>query len=372
MASRTLPGLGLQGFWTLGEAWKTGGDTNWLALSVMAQIVVESATTTLPAAPANGVMYIVPQSASSNKGSVAVRDAGAWVYFVPPLGAQAWVKDAVGVDKRYRFDGTTWVAEHTPVREKLTAARTYFVRTDGNDANTGLANTAAAAFRTIQKAVDTAASLDNGNFDITITVQAGTWTDGAELKETVGGGYVIIDGGSSASCTISTTDRSCFFAPASTRASKYRLQNMRLQTSGASGYAIAAYNGPTNIEFQFITFGATAGAQIFASQQGNIQAIGNYSILGGGVAHVIASEYGVFAVKQGITITLAGTPAYTTGFVASVRTGFVSIYSVTITGAATGPRYTANNGGGIFTAGAGASFLPGSIAGTATAPGWYA
>lgn len=109
MASRTLPGLGLNGFWTLGEAWKSGGDENWLKLSVMAQLVVESATTALPASPANGVVYIAPGS-DPNAGKVAVRDAGAWVYFTAPAGTVAWVKDQAGTDKRKWFDGTAWVS----------------------------------------------------------------------------------------------------------------------------------------------------------------------------------------------------------------------------------------------------------------------
>lgn len=107
MASRTLPGLGLNGFWNLGESWKNGGDENWLKISVMAQLVVESVTAALPTSPSNGVVHIVPTSDATNKGKVAVRDNGAWVYFQPPIGAQAWVKDT---NKRMRYDSTgTWV-----------------------------------------------------------------------------------------------------------------------------------------------------------------------------------------------------------------------------------------------------------------------
>ncbi len=108
MASRVLPGLGLNGFWDQGDPWKTGGDENWLRLSVMTQLVVESATSTLPASPANGVVYIVPQTDAANKGKIAVRDSGSWVYFSPPVGSQAWVKDA---SKRFEYTIPTGWAE---------------------------------------------------------------------------------------------------------------------------------------------------------------------------------------------------------------------------------------------------------------------
>ena len=81
-------------------------------------------------------------------------------------------------------------------REILTAARTYYVRTDGNDSNDGLSDTSGGAFLTPQKAIDVAASLDTAIYDVTIKFADGTYTivNGLILKAAVGGGSIILEG----------------------------------------------------------------------------------------------------------------------------------------------------------------------------------
>ena len=69
----------------------------------------------------------------------------------------------------------------TASREKLTANRTYYVRVDGSDSNTGLADTAAGAFLTIQKAWDMVQALDASGYSIYIYVRAGTYTAGLSI-----------------------------------------------------------------------------------------------------------------------------------------------------------------------------------------------
>jgi hypothetical protein len=108
MAERSLPGLGLTGFWDLGaDEWNDGMDPNLLLLSAVTQLSVKSATTALPGSPTDGDIYIVPSGGEAN--NVAVRDDGAWVYFTPKEGWRAWVQDT---NIFVIFDGTNW----TPLR----------------------------------------------------------------------------------------------------------------------------------------------------------------------------------------------------------------------------------------------------------------
>lgn len=107
MPQRTLPGLGLTGFWDLGfDGWKNENDANLRALSALTQLRVLGRVNVagLPGSPTDGMIYIVLDGANANK--IAVRDDGAWVYLTPTAGYLAWdVAEEIFV----KFNGTAWV-----------------------------------------------------------------------------------------------------------------------------------------------------------------------------------------------------------------------------------------------------------------------
>lgn len=79
--------------------------------------------------------------------------------------------------------------------QQTTADVTYFVRTDGNDNNTGLANTVGGAFKSISKALSMIPKLVN--HIININIGTGTYNEEIGVSGLSGAGSVSINGGSS-------------------------------------------------------------------------------------------------------------------------------------------------------------------------------
>lgn len=104
MASRTLPGLGLTGYWDLGyDGWKTDNDLNLLLLSVLCQAAVKSFRASVPGSPAEGDKYILTSGANAKK--IAVYDDGSWVYITPNNGTLVFNEDD---DIYYTFNANAW------------------------------------------------------------------------------------------------------------------------------------------------------------------------------------------------------------------------------------------------------------------------
>src|ERR1019366_1497903 len=92
------------------------------------------------------------------------------------------------------YDGVHWQFGGATTRPLVLANFTYYVRTDGSDSNTGLANTSGAAFLTIQKAVTIVQGLDLNGFTVTIQVADGTYTGGVSANVPFVGGTVLLNG----------------------------------------------------------------------------------------------------------------------------------------------------------------------------------
>jgi len=255
-------------------------------------------------------------------------------------------------------------------REKLTAARTYFVRTDGNDSNTGLVNNAGGAFLTIQKAIDTAATLDLATFNVTISVADGTYTGGMVLKSLVGAGSVIITGNTTTptNCIVSVT--SGFPVNGSSVRGVYTIQGFHLKAVTA-GFSSVFTTQQTVLNLNSIRFeapnrhvSASAGSQVFINSTGaGISTAGAFNI------HIYADTQAIVQeVAQ--TITITGTPAIGQAWAFIIQGAVLTSNGNTYSGAATGKRWECQSLGYIFTGtGGGATYFPGNANGGPVATG---
>lgn len=256
------------------------------------------------------------------------------------------------------------------VREKLTAGRTYYVRADGSDSNTGLTDNAGGAFLTIQKAVDVAyGTLDLSGFNVTLQVRTGTFTGAISItSEQVGAGSITIlgDAGTPSNVVISTTSND---AIAASNGAKLFVSGVKLQTT-TSGSCLHATDDAQITVNGSIEFGASAAQHLFAERMGRITISANYTINGNAVTHIVAQDMGMVRTA-GLTITLTGTPAFSSAFANVLRSGALITHANTYSGSATGTRYSATSLGNIFVSGGGATYLPGNAGGSTGSGGQY-
>jgi hypothetical protein len=279
-----------------------------------------------------------------------------------------------------RYDGTAarWYALARPAdagggnagRDVLTADRTYYVRTDGSDGNTGLANTSGGAFATIQKAVNVAlGTLDFFGWTVTIQVADGTYSAGGRIGPGVGitaASKFVIKGNSTTpgNVIVSVTSSDAFAAESG---GIVTVKDMELRTA-TSGSCLATLTSG-HIEFGNIRFGTCAQRHMFTQSLGKIFAVANYAIVGGGECHMRASGGVIRTSNYGITIT--GTPAFSGAFAWAERAALVDAFSMTISGSATGKRYDVSGNGVVFTASGGSTYFPGNVNGATATGGQY-
>ena len=292
-------------------------------------------------------------------------------------GATAWDEnhavtiDADAIDDSATTNKFTTAAEITKLanaREVLTANRNYYVRTDGSNSNDGLTNTSGGAFLTVQKAMDTIAGLDLGTYDAYINIADGTYTTPITLRNIVGAGTVYIVGNTStpANVIISTTSSDAVASYGVT--GRYNLSGFKIQTT-TSGSGISILGAGMFMSVGLLNFGACATHHVFCRANAFFEVIGNYTISGGAANHWITSLQGTVSHATdgtAVTITLSGTPAFSSNFASATAYSTISCAAsvVTFSGGATGKRYTGQELSLIRTIGGGANYFPGNSAGS--------
>lgn len=247
------------------------------------------------------------------------------------------------------------------VREQLSADRTYYVRTNGSDANTGLANTAGAAFLTIQKAINTVRDrLDLHGFKAIIQVADGTYSAPVSFMGKLVGARdsaarpLQIIGNETTPANVVVNPSTSYAIEAWDHA--YALI-AGITIQNATGIGMMA-NNYAMIEHRNCVFGACPNAEkIMTFYNAVIKAIGPVTVTGNGVSFVHATKRSVVDFA-GQTVTFAGAPAFSQ-YLYGVNDSSVNFDSATILGTATGGITVHINGAlnvssvtGIWTGGA--------------------
>jgi len=313
-------GDGRAAFYTMGD----GGSADWI-----------------------GPAYLTPLGGSTAAADISVTPAGT----IAATNAQAAIEE---------LDSEK--AAVTAIREKLTGNRTYYVRTDGNDGNTGLVNSSGGAFLTIGRANQAIGQIDFNGYSVTISIGAGTFSEQVVVPVVAGltSFYNLVYSGAGATTIISAATGYQGAIQASLGAGCV-VENMKIQNLDANGYGVLSLQRGWLRIGSGITIGSCAGACIVT------QSSGSYILANAGFTVDADSGCLVRAIDQGGIQMFGGTVALgTRAFTTTIEArnlAFVEVNGVTFTGTVTGQRYNVGYNAVIGTNGAGASYIPGSTAG---------
>ena len=191
-------------------------------------------------------------------------------------------------------------------REKLTANRTYYVRTDGSNSNTGLVDSAGGAFLTLQKAYDTLITLDLAGYTVTVDVGDGTYTGSLSITKPWVGGTVTFQGDTTTPSNVFINTSGTCVTVSATLPSILTFTGFKFASSADCGLT---HTGFGNVYLTKVDFGACVlkinadgiGAFVFVN--------GNYTDSGNAVRHHSAN-HGAFIKVSSVTVTTTAAPVY--------------------------------------------------------------
>lgn len=241
---------------------------------------------------------------------------------------------------------------------RLKQQLTFYVRTDGSDANHGMSGNSAEAFASLPHAVAVAQAITE---DAVINVGAGVFSYAFASRP----GLVSIVGAGAGLTSVSKLE-------ASGGATLF-VDNCHI-SGGYGGAAISSFDPGSSVSFDGVEFSATPYGHIGAFNGGVISA-GGYTVSGGcsGAPHIDVGPLSrVVAMGE---VTFSDDVTFSGGWVA-INQGLAladfSQATFNLGGhTVTGLRYTVRGPGLVDTGGAGENALPGSLPGSLTGGGQY-
>jgi hypothetical protein len=316
----------------------------------------------------DGVVPLGNPFAAGADGFAAFHVAGGAYRITATQGAFSRTWRYVAIGTAAELDGDRLAT----VRERLTGTRTYFVRTDGNDGNDGLSNSAGGAFATLNRARDAILAIDTNGHTVTIKLgNSGIFTSPLDIGTLhVGGGLIVVEGDTAApqNTIIQTTSAAAInlFVPA-----RVLVRHLELRTVTA-GACLRAAAGGAFIEIgPGVRFGSCAGDHVTVISQARVGCTGAYSIVGNAPRHFNVARGGLIELS-GATVTVSAGLTFT-AFAVALDGGIISAFNTTFSSnVATGQRYNATVNAVIQTFAGGANFFPGSTAGAVATGAQYA
>lgn len=352
------------------------GQTNYADDTGAANSIVVTLAPALPEYKKGVRLYV--KIAANNTGPTQINVNGRGLRDVTRIDGSPLVQNDLkaGMIAELSDDGVRFqVLNLYNTRPLLTAPADYYVNTaTGSDTlNNGI--TAGTPFKTVTKALAAMSAVDNNGFSVTIHVaNTGSYAAGISLPRVNGSGIVYIVGDvAGASCLI-TGANGGFIAQ---NGGVYDISGFKFVCSGD---AVAADGSGNTVSLSRNDYGTCGGEAHIVAQRGasivlkgTQQDAGAFTKISGSASrHLLAVSGGTIDIyTQPLTITAP--ISISAEFARAYRNGSIShpagtgFSPITNPGNVTGKRFVAMTCGVIDTAGSGANYFPGTVAGVADA-----
>ncbi|MBR0741152.1 hypothetical protein JQ581_29895 [Bradyrhizobium liaoningense] len=256
-------------------------------------------------------------------------------------------------------------------RPIITAVLNVYVNAaTGSDSNNGLSP--GAAFATLQKAMDTVASLDLSIYGAVISVADGTYAP-VNLKTCLGG-PVTITGNTTTPGNCKIVGSSPIYATSTqVVGTTFNISGFRLETTNVNAQNLTVSAACTvNASSMEYAGTPTSNYHVYCNR-GSLFLSGSQKVFSSALGFLACEVYGYLSGNSA-SYSFGASVTFSTATLVSRNIGYIEVFAATwsLGGfTVTGTRYSATYNAGILVASGNASTIPGTVAGTVSNGGFY-